>query len=477
MAKNTSEVTKKDPLFTYAEKVRLKRVVPLGIQHLAAAVAGIVTPALMIAEQCQLDTGSKTMLIQISLIVSGLATLLQLFPIFRIGSGLPLIVGVSYAYLPAMQAIAGDYISTNPSDPQGAVAVILGAVMAGGVVAFLVGFFIKWIRRLFPPLVTGTVVFTIGLSLYPTAVRYMAGGSSSPYFGSWPAWTVALFTLMIVIYFNYFSKGFGKLASILFGLAGGYLLAGVFTLTGIAKLVDLSSIGEASWIQGIPPLHFGVKFVPSAIVSMSVIFVVNAIQMLGDMTSTTEMGGMDRKPTIRELSGGIMSNGLFDVIGSLFGGLPVSTYSQNVGIVTTTKVINRTVFLFTAVVMVAAGIFPKFAAVLTTIPQSVIGGATISVFASISMTGVRMIASAGLTTRNTGIVGLSVALGVGITQVNSALGGFPFWINGVFGSSAVVVAAIMAVLLNLVLPKQEEQGNGTAEKKRQTKEPEIKGQP
>lgn len=455
MAKKTFSDTKKNPLFEYDAKVSMKEVVPLGIQHLAAAVAGIVTPALIIAEQCQLDARSETMLIQISLIVSGIATLLQLFPIYKIGSKLPLIIGVSYAYLPTMQAIASDYISANPNDPQGGVAVVLGAVMMGGVVAFLVGFFIKKIKALFPPIVTGTVILTIGLSLYPTAIRYMAGGVSSPYYGSWQAWAVSIFTLLIVVFFTYFTKGFCKLASILFGLVGGYLLAWIFTLTGVAKLVDLSSIGESAWIQGIPPLHFGLKFVPSAIISMSVIFIVNAVQMIGDITSTTEMSGMKREPTIRELSGGIMGNGLIDIIGSLFGGLPVSTYAQNVGIVTTTKVINKAVFAFTAIVMLLAGIFPKFSAVLTTIPQSVIGGATISVFATIAMTGIRMISSAGLTTRNTGIVGLSVALGIGITQVAGALSGLPSWVNSVFGSSAVAVAAFSAVILNLVLPKEE----------------------
>lgn len=458
MEKRKSAEIKKNPLFEYDGKLSLNQVVPLGIQHLAAAVVGIVTPALIIAQQCNLDVKSKTMLVQMSLILSGLATLLQLFPVFRIGSRLPVIIGISFAYLPTMQAIANDYITANPDDPQGAVAVILGAELIGGIVAFLVGMFIKQIRKFFPPLVTGTVIFTIGLSLYPTAVRYMAGGSGSEFFGSWQPWIVAMFTLIVVIFFNHFTKGFCKLASILLGMVCGYLLALVFTLTGVAQLIDFSSIGESAWFQAIPPMYFGIKFVPSAIISMVIMFIVNAVQAIGDFSSTT-IGGMDREPTNKELSGGIMGNGISGVVGSLFGGLPVATYSQNVGIVTVTRVINRLVFAFAAIIMVAAGIFPKFSAVLTTIPQCVIGGATISVFASITMTGIRMIASAKLTPRNTAIVGLSVALGVGLTQVSGSLGGFPSWVGSVFGSSSVVVATLAAIFLNLILPKDKEADN------------------
>lgn len=333
---------------------------------------------------------------------------------------------------------------------------ISGTQLFGGVVTILVGIFLKQIRKFFPPLVTGTVIFTIGLSLYPTAVRYMAGGSDSQYFGSWQPWVVAMVTLIIVVFFNYFTKGFCKLASILLGMIGGYLVALIFTWTGVAQLVDFSSIGESTWFQVIPPMHFGIKFVPSAIVTMIIMYVVNAVQAIGEISSTT-IGGMDRDATDKELSGGIKANGVAGVVGSLLGGLPVATYGQNVGIVTVTRVINRAVFAFAAILMVIAGIFPKLSAALTTIPQCVIGGATISVFASITMTGIRMIVSAGLTPRNTGIAGLSVALGVGLTQVSGSLSGFPSWVGSVFGSSSVVIATLAAILLNLILPKDKKE--------------------
>lgn len=454
-SKASNDKSVKNPLFQYDAKLPLREVVPLGLQHLAAAIVGIVTPAIMIAEMCGLDDNSKTILVQMSLVLSGLITLLQLFPIFRIGAKLPVIIGTSFAYLSTMQGIVSDYILTNPDDSMGAVAVILGSQIFGGIAAFLVGLFLKQIRKFFPPIVTGTVIFTIGLSLYPTAVRYMAGGAGSEYFGCWQAWSVALFTLLVVIFFNYFTKGFCKLASILLGIIAGYVLALIYSVTGIAQLVDLSSVGESSWFQIITPMHFGIKFVPTAIISMVIMYVVNAVQAIGDFTSTT-MGGMDREPTSKELSGGIMANGLAGILGAFFGGFSLATYSQNVGIVTLTRVINRMVFAFAAIVLIIAGIFPKFAALLTTIPVCVLGGATISVFASITMTGIRTIASAGMSQRNLGIVGLAVALGVGVTQVSDVFSGFPSWVSSVFGSSSIVIATLAAIILNIALPKEKD---------------------
>lgn len=443
-----------NPLFSFDGRPSLRQVMPLGLQHLVAAIVGIVTPAMIIAAQCQFDARDTTRIIQMSLVISAIGTLLQIFPIFRVGSRLPVVMGTSFAYLPTMQAIASDWINANPDKPAAAISVILGAQIAGGVAAFLVGLFITQVRRFFPPIVTGTVIFTIGLSLYPTAVRYMAGGGnadSNPLFGSWQNWLIAAVTLLIVIFFNYFTKGFAKLASILIGMAGGYLLALIFTATGLAPLVNFQNVGEASWFEFVPPMHFGISFVPSAVISMVIMYVVNAVQAIGDFSSTT-LGGMDREPTDKELSGGIMANGIMAVVGAFFGGLPSATYSQNVGIVTLTRVINRMVVAFTAITMLVAGLLPKFSAILTTIPQCVIGGATLSVFASITMTGVRMIAGAQMTQRNLGVVGISVSLGVGVTSVAGALSGFPGWVSSVFGSSSVVIATLAAIVLNMVLP-------------------------
>lgn len=417
------------------------QLIPLGLQHVVAAVVGIITPAIIVAGTCNLSPEDSTLLIQVSLLLTGVATLLQLFPIFRrIGSGLPVIMGISFAYLPTLKAI-GDQFNFGT---------ILGAEIVGGLVAIVFGIFVKQIRPLFPPVVTGTVIFTIGLSLYPTAVTYMAGGSSSSSFGSMGNWLVALITFVVVIVLQHFTKGVLKLGAILFGMIVGYLVALPL------ELVDFSNVINYQWVSMPMPMHFEIIFDPSACVSLAIVYVVNAVQTIGDLSSTTA-GGMNRLPTDRELSGGIIGQGLMSVVGAFFGGLPTASYSQNVGIVTVNRVINRAVFTFASLVLLAAGFIPKFGAVLTTIPQPVIGGATLSVFSTIAMTGVRMITSETFTMRTSTVVGLSVALGVGICQVGtSCFQGFPAWVGTVFASTPVVVAAIMAILLNLILPKESE---------------------
>ena len=430
-------------VFAYEGIPPAGQLIPLGLQHVVAAVVGVITPSLIISgsEVCNLSADEKTTLIQASLVITALATLLQLFPAFRrIGSRLPVVMGISFAYVPALTAIGG----------QSGLPAILGAELAGGLIAVIFGIFVKPIRKLFPPLVTGTVIFTIGLSLYPTAVRYMVGGdASSEWFGGARSWGVALFTFAVVIFLNNFAKGIWKLGSLLFGMIAGYIAA------CFAGIVDLSGVADAQWASLPRFMPFEIEFVPSAVVSLAIVYIVNSVQTIGDLSSTT-MGGMGRVPTDQELSGGIIGQGLMSIIGVFFGGLPVASFSQNVGIVTVNKVINRAVFAFSALVLLAAGLVPKFAAVLITIPQCVIGGATLSVFATITMTGIRMIVSDGeLTVRKSTVAGLSVALGTGITQVPRCLSGpgFPDWVSTVFGSTAVVAAAIMAIILNLVLPK------------------------
>mgnify|MGYP005772554879 FL=1 len=422
---------------------RLSQALPLALQHVVAMIVGCVTPAIIVSGVAGLDSPDRVVLIQAALFVSAVSTLLQLFPIvqgknFQLGAKLPVIMGISFAYVPSMQAIAGGYD----------VGTILGAQIVGGLVAILVGLTVKKIRVLFPPIITGTVVFTIGLSLYPTAVNYMAGGTSTPAYGSWQNWLVAFFTLAVVTGLNHFSKGFFKLASILIGIIAGYLLAACF------GMIDFSGIASSGLFQLPKPLHFGVHFEPSACVAIGVLFAINSIQAIGDLSATT-MGSMDREPTSRELQGGILMYGVENIIGALLGGLPTATYSQNVGIVTTTRVINRCVLGLAAVVLIFAGLIPKFSALLTTIPQCVLGGATISVFASIAMTGIKLIMQQEMNYRSTSIVGLSVALGMGVTQASASLSAFPAWVTTIFGSSPVVLATLCAILLNVILPKGE----------------------
>lgn len=426
----------------YGKAPKLGQLAPLSLQHVLAAVVGAVTPAIMVANVCNLTEAEKTMLIQAALIVTAVATLLQLFPIFnKIGAGLPFLMGTSFTYVPTLQAIGMEFD----------MATIMGAQIFGGCVAVLFGIFVKQIRRLFPDVVTGTVVFTIGLSLYPTAVQYMAGGAGVADFGGARNWFVALATFAVVLILNNFAKGVLRLGSLFFGMIFGYVLALAF------GMVDFTNVTNTTSVVAVPQfMYFGVKFVPAACISMAIVYIVNSVEIIGDMTSTT-MGGMDRVPTNRELQGGIITQGIASIFGAFFGGLPTSSYSQNVGIITVNKVINRVVFTVAALILLAAGLIPSLSALLTTIPQSVIGGATLSVFAQIAMTGIRMFTKDGLTPRNTTIVGMSVALGVGIAQVSGCLTGpgVPGWVDTVLGTSSVVVASIMAIILNLVLPKEE----------------------
>ncbi len=427
--------------------------ISLALQHLVAMIVGCVTPAIIIANALGLPQSERVLLIQVSLVMSAVTTLIELFPIGgKLGSGLPVMFGISFAYLPSMQAIVGG---------GGDIATIAGAMIVGGIVAAVVGVFVKKIRRFFPPIITGTVVFTIGLSLYPTAINYMAGGAGNTYevvvlrkgltsalvHGSWQNWAVAAFTLIVVMVMSNKGKGICKLAAILLGMIAGYIVAAVF------GMVDLSEVRDAAWFSLPRFMHFGIKFEFSACIALALLFAINAIQAIGDLTATT-VGGLNREPTDQELQGGIVTYGLTNVLSAFFGSLPTATYSQNVGIVTTNKVINRVVFALAGGFLLLAGLIPKFSAILTTIPQCVLGGATITVFSTIAMTGMKLIASETISPRNTTIVGLSAALGVGISQSSSALSQFPESITIIFGKTPVVIATIMAVLLNLILPQE-----------------------
>ena len=427
--------------------------ISLALQHLVAMIVGCVTPAIIIANALGLPQSERVLLIQVSLVMSAVTTLIELFPIGgKLGSGLPVMFGISFAYLPSMQAIVGG---------GGDIATIAGAMVVGGIVAAVVGVFVKKIRRFFPPIITGTVVFTIGLSLYPTAINYMAGGTGNTYevvvlrkgltsalvHGSWQNWAVAAFTLIVVMVMSNKGKGICKLAAILLGMIAGYIVAAVF------GMVDLSEVRDAAWFSLPRFMHFAIKFEFSACIALALLFAINAIQAIGDLTATT-VGGLNREPTDQELQGGIVTYGLTNVLSAFFGSLPTATYSQNVGIVATNKVVNRVVFALAGGFLLLAGLIPKFSAILTTIPQCVLGGATITVFSTIAMTGMKLIASETISLRNTTIVGLSAALGVGISQSSSALSQFPESITIIFGKTPVVIATIMAVLLNLILPQE-----------------------
>ena len=376
-------------LFNLNGKPSFGQALPLAFQHVVAMIIGCVAPAIILAGVSGLLESDTVVLIQASLAMSAISTFIQLFPFikfksYQIGAGLPVIMGISFAYVPIMQSIAQD------AD----VGTILGAQIVGGIVAII--------------------------------------------------------TLVVVTGLNHFGKGFLKLSSVLIGIIVGYVVALGF------GMVDFSSVLTAKWVQFPQPMHFGIKFEPSSCVAIAVLFAISSIQAIGDFSATTT-GGMDRMPTDEELSGGIIGYGVSNIVCAFFSGLPTATYSQNVGIVSSTKVVAKRVFGIAAMIMLVAGIMPKIAYILLTIPSCVLGGATISVFAMISMTGIKLINNSKMNYRNTSIVGLAIALGMGVTQANAALAQLPAWVTTIFGKSPVALSTLVAVFLNLVLPKEKEE--------------------
>ncbi|CEM61146.1 uracil permease [Treponema phagedenis] len=446
-------------LFQLEGKPSLNETMPMAFQHVVAMIVGCITPALLVGgvAGANLSQDNLVLLIQMSLVIAGLSTLVQLFPIGKkIGSSLPVILGVSFAYVPTMQSVASTY-SKNPAfGSEKAIGVIVGAMIVGGACALLFGMFVKYLKPLFPPLVTGTVVFTIGLSLYPIAIRYIGGGNAmAKDFANPKNLFVGFLTLAIVTALNHFGKGFIKLSSILISIIIGYLVSIPLGLVNFSKIASSSII-----INQNPILHFAPQFETSVIISFVILFIVNSVQAIGDFTATT-VGGLDREPTEKELSGGIIAYGITNMLGSLIGGLPTATFSQNVGIVGTTKVVNRRVFAQAAIIILIAGLIPKFGALLTTIPTPVLGGATIPVFSSITMTGIKLIAKEPLSFRNTSIIGLSVAIGMGVTAVPQLFnvevyGPTALMVKTAIGSSPVVLATLCAIILNVIIPKKAE---------------------
>lgn len=441
MTKNQKQETCSKSLFDIEGNPPLKKALPIALQHLLAMIVGNTLPAIVLTGQLAntnhaISAQDAVYLIQAGMFVAAIATFLQLYPVFKIGAKLPIIMGVSFAYIPVLTSIGVKY----------GMGAVYGSQLVGGIVAFIVGMNIKKIYKYFPPMISGTVVLTIGLSLYSVALNYMAGGNGNPNQGDLVYWGVAVLTLAVTLACNMFGKGLIKLAAILIGIAVGYITS-IFI-----GIVDFSAIGEASWFTLPRLMPFKLEFPIDAVVTMSVMFVVNSIQAVGDLSSTTA-GGLSRVPTGDELEGGIKANGLASVIGALIGGMPTATYSQNVGIVSLTKVVARKVFAITGLLILLSGFVPKFGAVMLSVPQAVIGGATITVFAQITMSGMKLIMSDEMSSRNVTIVGLGIALGMGIVQLgDQALAQFPEWFRMVFTSSPVVMATLVVFVLNLVIP-------------------------
>jgi len=420
-------------------KPPLKQAIPLGLQHVLAMFVGNVTVPIIIAGLLGFTDIEKTILIQSAMFVAGIATLVQLYPIGRVGAKMPVVMGTSFGFLPTSIAIGKSF----------GLAGILGAQFLGGFFCGILGLFLKPLRKFFPSIVTGIVVLTIGLSLLPTGIQYMAGGVGAADFGSPSNWIISFVVLLTVVFLKQFTKGFTSLASILIGLVVGYIVAIPF------GKVSFDAIAQAGWFAFPKPLHFGMSFHWEAIVAMLIMYVVTTVETVGDISGIA-MGGANREATDRELSGGIISNGLGSSFAALFNALPNTSYSQNVGLVSFTGIMSRFVVATGAVFLIIAGLFPKLGAVVVTIPQSVLGGATIVMFASIALTGIDLITKEKLTNRNKIIVGLSLAFGLGLGQVPTALAYLPESARLIFGGSGIVIACIVSLGLNILLPQESD---------------------
>lgn len=430
-------MNKKDEIFYLEGKPSFIKALPIAFQHLLAMIVANITPAIIVVSSLQLDESAKHTIIQYAMLTAGIATLIQLYAPKYLGSRLPIIMGLNFAFVPVMIGVGQNY----------SFAAVFGSLVFGGIAIIIFGLSILKIRKFFPPLVTGTTVLTMGISLYPVAIDYMAGGAGSVDYGSWKNYLVAFVTVVVVYVISEFGRGYFKLMAMLVGMIVGYLLALSM------GMVDFSQLNGAT-IVAIPKLlPFGIEFNLGAIVTMVIMYLVASVEIIGDLSSLT-MGGMDREATSEEITGGIVGNGIIAILSSIFGGMPTATFSQNVGIVSMTKVISKRVICIAGVICVATGFFPIFGVLMSTIPSAVLGGAILSVFAIISINGMKLIAQEPFTMRNSTILGIALAIGVGISQKPEALAHAPVFFKTFFGSSPVIMATLIVFILNLIIPKK-----------------------
>lgn len=425
-------------LFTFEGKPSLAKTVPISLQHILTMLAGNIAPGIIIAGTVGMNAAESTAILQASMLAAAIATLIQVIGFWKFGARLPIIMGINFYFVPVVIALAQQY----------GLAAMFGGQIIAGLITIAFGSFVKTIRSLFPAVVTGTTVLTIGISLFPVAINYMAGNAGSNNFGSMQNWAVAIFTMIVVLGVDQFAKGYIKVLGVMLGIVAGYILS------FILRMVDLTGVASSSLFALPSLLPYGLEFRLDAIITLIIMFIITSVENIGDISSTT-IGGLNREATSDELSGGIMGNGLSSVISVLFGGLPTATFSQNVGVVAMTKVIARPIFVVASIMMLISGFMPVFAQLMLSIPYPVIGGATISVFSIIAVNGIRLLLSTELNSRNSAIIGISLALGIGITSVEGSIAGFPEAFVTFIGGSSVILATVVAFVLNLVLPGRE----------------------
>lgn len=459
--------------YDFEGRIPLSQAIPLGLQHVMAMFIGNLTPLIIVMGLCGLtaDAGFgdlRTALLQNAMVMAGIVTLVQLFSIGPVGGKVPIVMGTSSGFLGVLNntvaACGGGILAYGA---------IVGACIVGGIFEGVLGMFLKPLRKFFPAIVTGSVVIAIGLSLLGVGINYFCGGSGKADYGSLQNLFLGFVVLIVIILLKHFAPQDSVLSSaaILFGILAGYAVAVVMTLVlptvGInadgaeytySWVVNFEQIKNAAWIAVPSFIGFGalsdmhVVFQANAIIPIGIMFIVTAIETVGDISACIE-GGMAREATDTELSGGVICDGLGSSFAALFGVLPNTSFSQNVGLVSMTKVVNRFAISMGAIFLILCGFCPKIGAIMSVMPQSVLGGAAVMMFASILISGIQLITKEPIGSREITIISVAIGLGYGLGATNGATSQLPYYIQLVFGGSGIVPCSLAAILLNIVLPK------------------------
>ena len=420
-------------------RVPVLKAIPFGLQHVLAMFVANITPIIILANVVGIGTATSSALVQNCMIIAGIGTLVQLYPIWRIGSRLPIVMGISFTFLSLAIAIA---------TTQG-MGTLMGAVIVGGLVEGCLGLFPNKWTKLIPHVVAATVVTAIGFSLLPIGANSFAGGQGAADFGSANNWIIGSVTLLACLVTQVFARGFLRSLSVLVGLAVGYVLSVCMGVVDFSALNQVDVVALPSFMPFTPEFHL------DAILAIVCVYLVSATETIGD-TSAICSGALGRNVHKREMGSSVACDGFVSTVAGLFGCTPITSFSQNVGLATMSKVINRSTIAVGAAIMIIGGLFPAVGAILTTIPQPVLGGCTIMMFGSILFAGFGMLAKSGFSQRNMIIVSLSLSVGLGFTQATGLFAIFPKIVQTVFAENCVAVVFLLAVLLNLILPKEKE---------------------
>ena len=439
MVKNKNHTASMENIYSLDGKVPFLKSIPFGLQHVLAMFVANIAPIMIVTGASGLSTQETAALIQTAMIMAGIGTLVQLFAIWKLGAHLPIVMGISFTFVSVFCYVG----------PQWGYEAVIGAVLVGGVLEGLLGFFAKYWRKIIAPIVSACVVTAIGFSLLSVGANSFAGGVGAADFGGAQNWILGTITLVCCILFNIFAKGHLKQLSVLFGLVAGYLVA---LCMGKVDLSALEGISVVSLPQLMP---YKPVFNISAIVSVTMIFLVSATETIGDTSAMTNTV-LGREATDGEISGSLACDGLISSLSACFGCMPITSFSQNVGLLAMTKVINRYTIATGAGILILAGIFPAFGAILATLPEAVLGGCTIMMFGNIVISGLQMIGACGFSQRNITIAALSLSIGLGFTQVPEMFGIFPDIIRTIFAENCVAVVFLAAIIMNLIMPKEKE---------------------